>query len=212
MSGDAVWSRTNMVPRRFGIVWLAITAVLTTAMPALPVDARSSQGGLIPIRGPVGTPSGAEGLCDTYRWVCERTGRQMLVSEATLATVGTINTRANRTIRSVSDMQQYRVADRWAMPTALGGDCEDYAIYKKHALIAVGFPPEQLLIATVLDRKRQSHAVLVLRTGTQDLILDNLTNRIVSWDKTGYTFLRLQDPRQPSRWVSVLAGGILPTN
>jgi predicted transglutaminase-like cysteine proteinase len=212
MSGDAVWSRKTMVPRRFGIVWLAITAVLTTAMPALPVDARSSQASLIPIRGPVGAPSGAEGLCDTYVWACERTGRQMLVSEATLATVGTINTRANRTIRSVSDMQQYLVADRWAMPTARGGDCEDYAIYKKHALIAVGFAPEQLLIATVLDRKRQSHAVLVLRTGTQDLILDNLTNRIVSWDKTGYTFLRLQDPRQPSRWVSVLAGGILPTN
>jgi predicted transglutaminase-like cysteine proteinase len=63
-----------------------------------------------------------------------------------------------------------------------------------------------------LDRKRQSHAVLVLRTGTQDLVLDNLTNKIVPWNKTGYTFLRLQNPKQPSGWVSVLAGGIMPAS
>ena len=136
----------------------------------------------------------------------------MLIGDSTLEVVRTINSRANRSIRSISDMDQYRVAERWAMPTARGGDCEDYAIYKKAALIKAGIPPDQLLIATVLDRKRQSHAVLVLRTGTQDLVLDNLSNRIVPWNKTGYTFLRLQNPKQPSGWVSVLAGGIMPAS
>jgi predicted transglutaminase-like cysteine proteinase len=193
----------NRLARRLGIAWLAFVIGLSATMPALSIDARRA--GLIPIRAEAGVPSGAANLCATYDWACARKGRQMLIGEAALATAQAINLRANRSIRSISDMQQYRVAERWALPTARGGDCEDYAIYKKAALIKAGFPPDQLLIATVLDRTRQSHAVLVLRTGTQDLVLDNLTNRIVSWDKTGYTFLRLQDPRQPSRWVSVMA-------
>lgn len=200
----------NRLARRLGIAWLAFVTGLSATMPALSIDARRA--GMIPIRAEAGAPSGAAQLCSTYAWACAKTGRQMLIGEAALATAQAINLRANRSIRSISDMQQYRVAERWALPTARGGDCEDYAIYKKAALIKAGFPPDQLLIATVLDRKRQSHAVLVLRTGTQDLVLDNLTNRIVSWDKTGYTFLRLQDPRQPSRWVSVMAGGIMPTS
>ena len=179
-------------------------------MPALSIDARRSEAQLIAFRGEAHAPPGAAALCDTYAWACMRSGKQMLIGEDTLSVVRAINSRANRSIRPVTDVQQYRVAERWSLPTARGGDCEDYALYKKQALIKAGIPAEQLLIATVLDRKRQSHAVLVLRTGAQDLVLDNMTNRILSWEKTGYTFLRLQDPRQPARWVSVLAGGMFP--
>lgn len=126
-----------------------------------------------------------------------------------LQVVHAVNLRANRNIRPISDVAQYRVAERWALPTARGGDCEDYALFKKRELIRAGIPPDQLFVATVLDRKRQSHAVLVLRTGSQDLVLDNLTDRILPWKRTGYTFLRLQDPGQPTGWVSVLAGGLM---
>ena len=108
----------------------------------------------------------------------------------------------------MSDLQQYGIAERWTLPTKGKGDCEDYALYKKYELTRAGFPAEQLLIATLLDLNRASHAVLVVRTGANDLVLDNLTNKIVPWHKTGYTFLRMQDPRKPKRWVSVMAGGI----
>jgi predicted transglutaminase-like cysteine proteinase len=209
MQDDRVCHKYRLA-RRIGIAWLALVTGLSATTPALSIDARRPDAGLIPIRAAAGAPSGAAHLCTTYDWACARTGQRMLIGQNALEVISAINLRANRSIRSISDMQQYRVAERWALPTARGGDCEDYAIYKKAALIKAGFPPDQLLIATVLDRKRQSHAVLVVRTGTQDLILDNLTNRIVTWDKTGYTFLRLQDPQQPSRWVSVMAGGIMP--
>jgi len=211
MQEDRVCQR-NRLARRLGIAWLAFITGLGAALPALAIDANRPGAGLIPVRAAANAPAGATHLCTTYDWACARTGRQMLIGEAALETARAINLRANRSVRSISDMDQYRVAERWALPTARGGDCEDFAIYKKAALIKAGFPPDQLLIATVLDRQRQSHAVLVLRTGTQDLVLDNLTNRIVTWDRTGYTFLRLQDPRQPSRWVSVLAGGIMPNS
>jgi predicted transglutaminase-like cysteine proteinase len=198
--------------RRLGIAWLALVIGLTATMPALSIDAQRASATLIPIRKVTAPPPGANGLCATYDWACAKLGQSLLMGESSLQVLRSVNAKANRAIRPVTDLQQYRIAERWALPTTRGGDCEDYVLYKKQALIKAGFPPEQLLIAAVLDRKRQSHAVLVVRTGTQDLVLDNMHNRILPWNKTGYTFLRIQDPRQPSRWVSVFAGGMLPAS
>lgn len=208
MQKDELRQRHGLA-RRLGIMGIALAAALSATQPALAVDARRPDASMVPVRGPAAPPAGASHLCQTLDWACASSNRRMAIDANALEVARAINNRANRTVRSVSDMQQYRVAERWALPTARGGDCEDYAIFKKLELIKAGFPPEQLLIATVLDRQRQSHAVLVLRTGGQDLVLDNLTSRIVPWNKTGYTFLRMQDPNQPSRWVSVLAGGIM---
>lgn len=203
-------SKNGQITRRLGVAWLAFVVGLSATMPALSIDARKPLNAQLPTRNTVMAPPGAQGLCASYDWACAKSGKLMLLGETTLETVRRVNARANRTIRPVSDMAQYRLAERWALPTARGGDCEDYALFKKQELIRAGIPPEQLLLAAVLDRKRQFHAVLVLRTGTQDLVLDNLTNRIVPWHKTGYTFLRVQDPQSPSRWVSVYAGGMFP--
>lgn len=204
--------RSEKLAHRAGITWLALVIGLCATVPALSIDARRPSADIVPIRAQVPPPPGAQSLCSMYDWACAKSNRQMLIGDDTMKTVRAINARANRSIRSISDYNQYRIAERWALPTQRGGDCEDFALYKKRELIRAGIPAEQLLIAAVLDRKRQSHAVLVLRTGTQDLVLDNLTSRIVPWQKTGYTFLRLQDPRQPARWVSVMAGGMLPNS
>ena len=51
--------------------------------------------------------------------------------------------------------------------------------------------------------------MLVVRTDTGDFVLDNLTDRVLDWRKTGYTFLRMQNPQAPNRWSAVLAGGVL---
>ena len=80
---------------------------------------------------------------------------------------------------------------------------KDFALLKKRELIRAGIDPSKLLIATVLDRKRNAHAVLVYRSSQGDLVLDNLTNRIKPWSVTRYLFLRMQDPRQPRNWVGV---------
>ena len=199
----------QILARRAGAAVLAILFGMAATMPAQAIDARRPSADIIPIRGEVSPPAGAHGICAMYDWACAKSNRTVLVDDALMQTVRSVNSRANRSIRPVSDYNQYRVAERWSLPSARGGDCEDYALYKKRELIRAGIPAEQLLIAVVLDRKRQSHAVLILRTGTQDLVLDNMNSRILPWQKTGYTFLRVQDPRQPSRWVSVMAGGML---
>lgn len=190
-----------------GLLSLAIFAAFT--FPAEAIDARKVQRDLLPVKAAVSAPAGASGLCAQYDWACARTGHARQIDLGALEMVQKINSAANRKVRPVSDQAQWATAERWSLPTNRGGDCEDYALYKKMMLIQAGFSPDQLLIATVLDRQRRSHAVLVLRTGSQDLVLDNLTSRIKGWRDTGYTFLRLQDPDQPNRWRAVFAGGVL---
>jgi predicted transglutaminase-like cysteine proteinase len=190
---------------------VAFVTVLGMAAPSFAIDVNRTSGGMMPIRQNVSAPSGANGLCAKYPWSCAKSGRQTVIDAQAMDIVQQVNAHANKTVRPISDQSQYATAERWSLPTKRGGDCEDYALLKKQQLIKAGFAPEQLLVATVLDRNRQSHAVLVLRTGKQDLVLDNMTSRIKSWKDTGYTFMRLQDPRNPSQWVAVFAGGIFNT-
>lgn len=150
-------------------------------------------------------PSGARSLCGTYYWACASSGAERSSTEAELNLLTRVNAQVNSAVREVSDLEQYRKAELWALPTAEGGDCEDFALMKKNKLIREGIEPSRLLLATVLDRKRRPHAVLVYRGLKTDFVLDNTTNRILTWRDTGYIFLRMQDPKQPSRWV----GGFL---
>ena len=155
------------------------------------------------------TKSIAAPLGARYAWACARGGEGRIVGSENLLRAATIvNRKVNRSVREVSDSRQYRIREHWALPTRQGGDCEDFALLKKRELLRAGVPPDRLMIATVLDRKRRAHAVLVLRTDDGDYVLDNLTNRIKTWDRTGYSFLRMQDPRTKSGWKLVLRGGI----
>lgn len=187
-----------------------VLALACAASPALAVDATRSGGGLLPLRAVVSAPGGAAGLCAKYSWACASGTSAAAFGAAQMEMAVKINRAANARIRPVTDLVQYNAAENWAMPTARGGDCEDYALYKKAKLIEAGVSPDRLLLATVLDRKGDSHAVLVLRTDTADLVLDNLRGAVKRWDETGYTFLRMQDPRDPARWVATMAGGMLP--
>lgn len=206
---------SNLLARTFRTIrGVAGQALLATALlaglatPSHAIDARRAAAGLLPVKAVVSAPQGAGNICDLYAFACATGTQGLAMDKAGLELVADINRKANRAIRPVADIQQYRVEERWTLPSKRGGDCEDYALFKKQELIRAGFAPQQLLIATVLDRKGGSHAVLVVRTGKQDLVLDNMTGAIKPWQKTGYTFLRLQNPENPAQWVSVFAGGM----
>lgn len=154
-------------------------------------------------------PPAARDLCRTYQWACATSGNRAALTRAQLETVAATNRRINRTVRQITDRAQYGVEDHWALPTARGGDCEDFALLKKLELMRAGIAPERLLIAVVLDRRLVPHAVLVLRTDFGDFVLDNLTTEIKPWTATGYTFLKMQNPQAKHSWVSVLTGGAL---
>ena len=152
-------------------------------------------------------PSGFDGVCERYSWACAP-GQQSMARGALLQLARDVNFSVNQSIPQSTDRTQYGTDELWSLPTRRGGDCEDFALMKKHELIKMGAPAGRLLIATVLDRHRQPHAVLIVRAEHGDYVLDNLTDRVVRWDRTGYSFIRMQDPHAPSRWAAVYAGGV----
>lgn len=146
-------------------------------------------------------PNGAQKICQTYAWACAKWGTGSLESSAEMALVHDVNRRVNATTPALSDEKQYRRSEFWSLPTSAGGDCEDFALLKKRELVRMGVDPRRLLLATVLDRRRVPHAVLVYRSDKGDLLLDNLTNKVLGWRKSGYVFLRMQNPDRPDQWV-----------
>ncbi|SPH18029.1 hypothetical protein DEA8626_01559 [Defluviimonas aquaemixtae] len=155
----------------------------------------------------IAAPSGAATLCHRYGWACSGSGAAIAPSDL-LHHARRVNTAVNARTRELSDRSQYGIEEMWALPTRRGGDCEDFALEKKRRLIAAGLPARSLLIATVLDQRRNSHAVLVLRTEQGDFVLDNLRSGILDWRRTGYSFLKMQNPERPARWDAILAGGV----
>ncbi|HEV7352118.1 MAG TPA: transglutaminase-like cysteine peptidase [Brevundimonas sp.] len=114
-----------------------------------------------------------------------------------------INREVNRAIRHREDSAVYGRPDQWALGEAGVGDCEDYALAKRAALIQAGVPARALSIALVETRRGESHAVLLIDTDKGALVLDNLSPWIRRWDQTPYTWIARQTPGDPLTWRAV---------
>lgn len=193
--------------------WRAIVTAVALSVIVMPTisgtAAADGHGAFLKPQKAIHAPPGFAGLCNRYGWVCKATAKGGLTDADKLTLARQINSAVNRQVREIEDRVQYGVDEHWSLPTRRGGDCEDLVLLKKKLLVERGVPSQALLIATVLDKRLNSHAVLVLRTSKGDLILDNLTNRIMPWAKTGYTFLKVQNPKSLSQWHAVMAGGVI---
>ncbi|SDO93300.1 Predicted transglutaminase-like cysteine proteinase [Aureimonas jatrophae] len=118
-------------------------------------------------------------------------------SGADRALVTRINTGINRSITPRND-----IGDDWEADVA-AGDCEDFALTKRRALIASGIPASALRIAVARTAAGEGHAVLVIRTTSGDLVLDNRTNRITPWRQTDLTWLKVSSAEDPRIWLVV---------
>jgi predicted transglutaminase-like cysteine proteinase len=83
------------------------------------------------------------------------------------------------------------------------GDCHDYAVTKRHELMAQGWPARSLLLSEVETSWGEHHLVLVVRTSEGDLVADNLNGNIRNWSKTPYQWVRIQSPANPTFWSTV---------
>ncbi len=87
------------------------------------------------------------------------------------------------------DDQVYGLPDYWAIPQEFhknSGDCEDYAIIKYFTLKELGFNPDDMRIIVVMETIRNiAHAVLGVYIDGDVLILDNLSNAVLSHTKLG---------------------------
>lgn len=114
-----------------------------------------------------------------------------------------VNRSVNRRIHPTP--KRYLVG-QWEIGPARG-DCNDFAVTKRHELIARGLPARALLLAVVETSWGEGHLVLVVRSDQGDYVLDNLSPALRRWSSTGHTFLKLQSRHDPRAWVSVPDGG-----
>ena len=114
-----------------------------------------------------------------------------------------VNQSVNIAIRPMHDKEHYGRAEYWNIPSDGLGDCKDYALTKRQQLMAMGFPQPALRIAIVYTWKNERHAVLTVVTDHGDFVLDNLTDKIQSWDKADYRWIERQDPLDAWGWVSL---------
>lgn len=185
---------------KYILILLAFAGIISYS-PVVLADSRH-----LPVQKSIESPAGFASACRNYAFLCgERAGRGM--SDEELLTLATrVNLDVNREVRSVTDTAQYGRVEHWALPDGGAGDCEDYALLKKKRLIESGVDSRRLTMAVVLDRRAGVHSVLMLRLDSGDVVLDNLTNQIHHWARSGLTFVARQNASNKRSWRAALAG------
>ena len=123
----------------------------------------------------------------------------MVLTERASKLVSSVNSSVNRKIRSRDEPGR---ADIWRVASD-EGDCEDFALTKRAALIDAGFPTSAVLIAIARTSQGVLHAVLIVRTNGGDIVLDNRVRTIRPWNPASYRWLKVQSPTDPRIWLAM---------
>jgi predicted transglutaminase-like cysteine proteinase len=112
-----------------------------------------------------------------------------------------VNAEVNRSIRPERNTEGL-TGEEWLL-SPKSGDCNDYAVTKRHELLARGWPSRVLLLAEVVTTWGEHHLVLVVRTREGDLVADSLQQDIKPWTRTPYEWVRIQSPQKPAFWSTI---------
>jgi len=188
-----------------GLAGAAVAALLggCAATPA----AMPSVGFAIPDESRVAAqPAGFVSFCERFADQCRATpggSPRIALTPQTWLLLNAVNLRINDSIWPEDDFKHYGRAEYWTIPTDGYGDCDDYAVTKRHDLLQAGLPAQALRLAVVDSEASGRHAVLTVATDKGDFVLDNLTSDIKSWRATNYIWIERQDAANPMKWVSL---------
>lgn len=120
--------------------------------------------------------------------------------DAAFSMLTEVNATVNRSIQPLAKPTD-PLRSHWAIsPTS--GDCNDYAVTKRHMLIASGWPASALRLAVVYA-PAGGHLVLVARLQDGDYILDNLASDVRRWGGVDYQWVSMESGENPRFWVSI---------
>src|SRR5262245_31165554 len=125
----------------------------------------------------------------------------MSITEERWADLSTVNRKVNRAIAPQRNLGGVMTEEWLIAPRA--GDCNDYAVTKRHELLARGWPSHVLILSEVVTASGEHHLVLVVRAKEADLVLDNLANDIRPIGLTRYRWVRAQSPNNPKFWSTI---------
>ena len=102
------------------------------------------------------------------------------------------------------------LGDGWTIAPDMG-DCNDYAVTKRHELLENGLPSKALRLSVVKTASGIGHLVLVVVTTKGDLVLDNLTEAIRPWQSTDYHWLKIQSATDSKFWYQIKGAAVRPS-
>ena len=105
-----------------------------------------------------------------------------------------INLQVNASVTYKTDLAQFEVPEFW-QEAGKYGDCEDYALAKRNALLQAGWPKDKLGLCVCYTQSGEGHCVLWVGTDKGSFILDN-----------NYDF-PMKPSDLPYRWESMLCNG-----
>lgn len=194
--------------KSFGFFCGVVLALVTigASAPALASPTSASVGGETSV------PFGWAEFCQRYAGECqEGSGAQdIAATPANLRKIARVNAWVNRNIAPVSDKDHFGSVEQWDYPSDNKGDCEDYALLKRHMLIAMGFPRSALLMTVVKEANGDGHSLLTVKTDKGDYVLDNLNDSVKLWTVTPYRFVKRQSQESQNVWVSLGAPTAAP--
>lgn len=146
-------------------------------------------------------------FCMKHGSECEANGAQGTAptAQAVMAVLSEVNTSVNNSIAARRKTTDPMMANWELAPSS--GDCNDYAVTKRHALIARGLPSSALRLAVVVTDQGIGHLVLVARLDEGDFVLDNLDANVRPWKAAGYKWLSMQSADNPRFWVAIDEAG-----
>lgn len=100
-----------------------------------------------------------------------------------------------------TDLDLYGRPDLWVVADR-EGDCEDYALAKRQALLGLGWPVQALRLALCVTEAGQAHAVLTVDTDQGCYVLDNRFPEVAAWTALPYRWTVRQAAGGPS-WVAI---------
>lgn len=131
------------------------------------------------------------------------------LSEETSELLNRVNRSVNISIRPTLKSYGSDLGQGWTIAPDMG-DCNDYAVTKRHALIESGLPSKALRLSVVKTASGVGHLVLVVVTTKGDVVLDNLTEVIRVWQSTDYQWIKIQSASDPRFWNEIKMPGVGP--
>jgi len=120
-----------------------------------------------------------------------------------------VNRDVNMSIIPAVKSYGLNLGDGWTIGPDLG-DCNDYAVTKRHEFLERGLSSKALRLAVVKTASGVGHLVLVVATTHGDIVLDNLTDVIRPWQITDYHWLKIQSSTDAKFWYEVKAFTVGP--
>jgi predicted transglutaminase-like cysteine proteinase len=124
----------------------------------------------------------------------------------TLELLKRVNHSVNASIAPTLKSYGSNLGDGWTIGPD-SGDCNDYAVTKRHALLKSGLPSKALRLSVVKTSSGIGHLVLVVATTNGDIVMDNLTEVLRPWQTAGYQWIKIQSTSDPRFWNEIKSSG-----